>query len=528
MSNRRENHRTAAIRRTGGRRGPRTCRAPLAAALILALALDANAGHAHEVAIGLRPEALAYFAGEPLPADMSWEHKVHLDALARHYGLPSPVPAEGRAVIPVTNCNDSGAGSLRNAIAVAASGDTINAAGLTCSTISLSTGALVINQASLDIRGPGRGDLTIRPGAKYGRVIRHQGSGTLTLSGMTLREGRVSPSATESGTAGGCIFSNGTVTLGNSGDPDNTALGVHVRDCAAIGSGADDNPRGGGVYTRGGLNMYASVISGCTVQANSPATQGGGGGAFAGANGSAGAAINMKYSEVRDNTATGTNARGGGIRNGSGIRATNILNSTIARNQATSMGGGLYLAGRGPDEIVISNSTISGNTAATSAGAQLNLATQAGTRGDITVVASTITRNRASSPGAVAGLGVLSHLELQSALVADNISSNNLANDISHSDGDLTGADNLVGVGQAPSAGLIRTDDPRLAGLANNGGPTRTHAPLIDSPAIDRGNIAVNSDVDQRGPGFPRVRGVRADIGAFERDPDWLFVDGFE
>ncbi|WP_315852680.1 choice-of-anchor Q domain-containing protein [Tautonia plasticadhaerens] len=65
--------------------------------------------------------------------------------------------------------------------------------------------------------------------------------------------------------------------------------------------------------------------------------------------------------------------------------------------------------------------------------------------------------------------------------------------------------------------------DPRLGPLADNGGPTRTHAPLADSPAVDTGVDALSVGLDgmplsndQRGPGFPRRGGTAVDAGAME------------
>jgi hypothetical protein len=57
-----------------------------------------------------------------------------------------------------------------------------------------------------------------------------------------------------------------------------------------------------------------------------------------------------------------------------------------------------------------------------------------------------------------------------------------------------------------------------LGPLADNGGPTWTHALLTGSPAIGAGdpNFTSPPDFDQRGPGFPRVVSGRIDIGAFE------------
>jgi hypothetical protein len=73
------------------------------------------------------------------------------------------VPAVAQAAT-VTNANDSGAGSLRAAIAASASGDTIDfAPALNGQTIILSSGRLVIDKA-LTISGPGAGSLTISGG----------------------------------------------------------------------------------------------------------------------------------------------------------------------------------------------------------------------------------------------------------------------------------------------------------------------------------------------------------------------------
>src|SRR5262249_17140353 len=67
--------------------------------------------------------------------------------------------------------------------------------------------------------------------------------------------------------------------------------------------------------------------------------------------------------------------------------------------------------------------------------------------------------------------------------------------------------------------------------LATNAGPTPTHALLPGIPAIDHGNNDAGLATDQRGAGFARVAGARADIGAFEvqsAPPDPIFADGFD
>jgi len=56
--------------------------------------------------------------------------------------------------------------------------------------------------------------------------------------------------------------------------------------------------------------------------------------------------------------------------------------------------------------------------------------------------------------------------------------------------------------------------DPRLGPLQNNGGPTFTHVPASNSPAIDSGDPTLG--MDQRGPSFQRLTNGRIDIGAVE------------
>jgi hypothetical protein len=86
---------------------------------------------------------------------------------------------------------------------------------------------------------------------------------------------------------------------------------------------------------------------------------------------------------------------------------------------------------------------------------------------------------------------------------------------------------NLIG-GPLSSGGPI---DPRLGPLANNGGPTLTHALVPGSPAINAGDPAAMSgeggvpQFDQRGAPFTRVHGGRIDIGAFESQPNPLTGD---
>jgi len=79
---------------------------------------------------------------------------------------------------------------------------------------------------------------------------------------------------------------------------------------------------------------------------------------------------------------------------------------------------------------------------------------------------------------------------------------------------------NLVGstngsTGFGALGDLLNTD-PQLAPLADNGGPTMTHALLLSSPVIDAGDNTGAPATDQRG--LPRIVGNGMDIGALESE----------
>src|SRR5204862_7122236 len=90
---------------------------------------------------------------------------------------------------------------------------------------------------------------------------------------------------------------------------------------------------------------------------------------------------------------------------------------------------------------------------------------------------------------------------------------------------------NLIGDGQSNTTGFSGLGDqvgpatgrinPRLGALAANGGPTQTHAPLSDSPAIDQGTCSRATPADQRGTlryDFPEILNANGgcDVGAYE------------
>src|SRR5439155_4124606 len=123
---------------------------------------------------------------------------------------------------------------------------------------------------------------------------------------------------------------------------------------------------------------------------------------------------------------------------------------------------------------------------------------------------------------------------LHNSIVADNFrgSGATIDDDIAQVEGltlSSASANNLIGTGG--SGGLVNGTngnqvgviDPLLGPLANNGGPTLTHALLSGSPAIDAGDAASFPTTDQRGTTRPidgNSDGVaNPDIGAFEFNP---------
>ena len=89
--------------------------------------------------------------------------------------------------IIVTNTNDSGPGSLRQALAEANDGDTIGFA--VSGTIGLTSGELVIDR-NITISGPGSNLLTVRPSqGHFFRVFHVMPSHSITIQGITISFG---------------------------------------------------------------------------------------------------------------------------------------------------------------------------------------------------------------------------------------------------------------------------------------------------------------------------------------------------
>src|SRR5438094_252851 len=199
-------------------------------------------------------------------------------------------------IIPVTNTNDSGPGSLRQALAIANNGDTIDATGIS-GVISLISGELLVDK-SVTINGAGADVLAI-DGNTVSRVfqIRFPGE-TVAISGFTIRNGHA-------GNAGGGIDNENNATL-------------TITNCTISGNVAG---LGGGTFNNGMLTITSTTISG-NFSSNGGALYNSGGGI-----------LTITNSTVSGNSASS----GGGIFN---IAACAITNSTLSGNSA-QLGGGI-------------------------------------------------------------------------------------------------------------------------------------------------------------------------------------------
>jgi CSLREA domain-containing protein len=279
----------------------------------------------------------------------------------------------------------------------------------------------------------------------------------------------------------------------------------------------------GGVFPSGGgaiFNAGTLVVSDSTISGNS-AEFGGGISNYS-----------LAHLTVRDSTISGNTAArfGGGIYNQGATLL--VSGSTISDNSVTSdqgEGGGIF--SRFDGAVTVASSTISGNSANFSGGG----VSFSFSSFPLIVRHSTITLNSVNRPNPALGGGIFLDpfsppLELFDTIVAGNFRGANIRDDILSDPvvqasysliGDATGAivNNLGGSLIGTPASPI---NPLLAPLADNGGPTKTHALLAGSPAINAGNPNPGSggapQFDQRGAAFSRLVNARMDIGAFESD----------
>ena len=263
------------------------------------------------------------------------------------------------ATFNVTNTNDTGGGSLRQAVLDAnafVGADTIAFSGAvftdqTPDTIALTTGQLTISDG-LVIAGPGAGLLTIS-GSNASRIFQINPGVDATIANVTIANGKSSD-------VGGGILNNGgslaviSVTFNN-----NTATqvggGIANFGNMLINGGTFNSNRasihGGAIYNAGGLEVRNSNFN-----TNQAASNGGG------IYNDAGTFLTIDNDFFSRNTA-GTD--GGSIYNRTG-GTMSVLTSVISDGSAGRLGGGI--ANFGTIEF-IDNSLIRGNRSTSSGGA---------------------------------------------------------------------------------------------------------------------------------------------------------------
>jgi CSLREA domain-containing protein len=362
-------------------------------------------------------------------------------------------------------------------------------AGIT-GTITLNGTQLPSIDEPLSIEGPGAGTLTVS-GNNLSRIllVDPQLGDDVAISGLTLTGGSAPDVAGES--AGGAI--------------DKTDADLTVQDAVITGNSATGvNAHGGGIDSNyGSTTVERSTISGNS--ATGTAVYPGyaiGGGIFV----NQGTAATIRDSTISGNSVNAYSAYGGGANVGYVGTAT-LQNSTVSGNSANgyfAFPGGLFLRST---SATLQSATISNNSASSLAGGIGVAFSDAQTVLDNTIVAN----NTAPAEPDLRGIGTANDdFNASFSLVETPPTAPTQLNE------GVAGS-NVIG------------QDPQLGPLADNGGPTRTHAFLFQtSPALDKGRTPGGQTTDQRGTGFPRPFDLAtipnslamgadgADIGAFE------------
>lgn len=359
----------------------------------------------------------------------------------------------------VTDAGDTlAAGQLRTIIAAAVAGDTVL---VPAGTITLVAGTITFG-TDVTVIGAGQA-LTTIDGAGASRVFDVPAGRSVVIVGLTITQG-----VTATGIGGG-VRNAGTLHL----------VGVAIADCDAEAGGALGTSRDSTTVVQSS-SIRRNVTHGLTAI---------GGGIFNGG------VMEVRESLVHDNLAGDAyaSANGGGIGNAGDL---SVVNSTVSGNRANAnTGGGIFHSASGTHLLLI-NSTIADNRARASGtggfGGGVSIM-GADARAVNTVIADNRVGRSGRAPDCSGTLDSLGH-----NLVAD-------------ADGCT-----LIGV----LDGNVLGELARLGPLADNGGPTLTHALQRRSPAIDAADAAWCPVVDQRGTVRPldgdRDGVVACDIGAFE------------
>jgi len=358
-------------------------------------------------------------------------------------------------------------------------------------TILLTLGELLV-QGGVEILGPTAATLTIN-GNNAGRIFNFG----YVVPNPPARLSRLRMVFGHTGLAGGAI---------QAGD-----MNLTLDQCTISDSSAD--LLGGAVAMTYGGRLVAND---CTISSNS--SNGAAGALFA--TGPVQTTIQLTRCTVSGNTAP----TGGAIY----MRGYLFVDgSTLSGNSASAgIGGAIrFWPSSAVATGLIRNSTLSGNSATTDGG---GLAVQ-NMAGSLIIQNTTVTANSAGgNGGGIAITGGKGNHQLTSTIVAGNTSVSGTPDFFYNGGATVSGDRNLIGVADKGGATLTGMNnqtgtlmvplDAKLGPLVHNGGPTLTHALLVNSPALDKGsNPPPALAVDQRGAGFPReLPAGLPDVGAFE------------
>ncbi len=314
------------------------------------------------------------------------------------------------------------------------------------------------------------------PAAPEMRLFEVRPEGTLRLADVTLSSGTVALEF------GGAILNRGTLLVENSEITESQAVqGGGIANASGsttlVDSTLSNNYAlgyGGGIYTSYDGTL---VVTDSTISGNYAAWSGGGLFGYGG--------VTVTGSTISDNQTGGT---GGGIRLN---YQTSTITDSVLTNNTAGLGGGVYNGLY--SELSLINSTVSGNSGS---GVEMYLFA-----GSTELINTSVVGN---SPHGIYVGGLYTVVTMSNTVVAYNSVSSCGGYSI------LDGGGNLDDDGTCPGSSPITGLDPVLA---DNGGPTRTHALLAGSSAIDAGGVC-GLLADQRRFG----RQALCDSGAFELD----------
>jgi hypothetical protein len=212
----------------------------------------------------------------------------------------------------------------------------------------------------------------------------------------------------------------------------------------------------------------------------------------------------------RSQVKSGAERAGGGIRGGAGWNDrvldvgaagnVKIFGLAVMGGHPSGHGGGIYNSGR----LELANSTLSGNEAADLGGGLYNYAANALTLHQVTVA------NDTARHGGGLALRAGTTTTLINSLVAGNFDPHGVNNDCA------AGTVALIAVGK----NLVQASNScSLGPLAANGGPTLSHLPYANSPAVNAAAQAFCLPTDQHG--VARPVGPACDIGSVEGGGAW-------